>query len=276
MALAKTIGETVLEELNCFAVSGSRPDPFTTARLRREIDKLEKVEPMGALLCRGILFSIEGQASEAIGAFEEILSYVPDDPNMHQNYGHSLAKLKMTNLAHKHYIIAADNSSESTSALVDLAETAQVVFRPTDFITVLERNAHKADAEKLMANADVQNSYTVSELFKELEIDEDDANKLSTVAEGICIRYDLSIANGYFRRTSMYGSSKLTFYAGIEGDSDLICDLNIEFCDKLIDEDIGHLLTDISYVFVPYQPADVDVLTQKASKMHKDHAHGHH
>ncbi|UZE12807.1 tetratricopeptide repeat protein [Pseudomonas sp. B21-053] len=272
MALAKTIGETVLEELNYFAVSGSKPDPFTIARLRREISKLEKVEPIGALLCQGILFSIENNAEEAIRAFEEILSYDPNNPDMNQNYGHSLAKLKMANSAQKHYIIAADHSLESTSALIDVAETAQVVFRPTDFTEALERNAHKADVEKLMQNADVQNCFTVAELFKEFGIDEADANKIGLSAERICVQRDLSVMNGYFRRTGMYGSSKLTFYAGIEGDSDTICDMNIDLSDSIIDNDAGHILAEISYIFVPYHAGDAAILIAGAPTMHKDNA----
>lgn len=272
MALAKTIGETVLEELNFFAVSGTQPDPFTIARLRREIGKLEKVEPLGALLCQGILFSIEKNATEAIRVFEEILSYDPQNSDMNQNYGHSLAKLQMANLAQKHYVIAADNSIDSTSALVDVAETAQVVFRPSDFMQALERNAHKANIEELMKNPDVQNCFTVSELFSELDIKDDDANLISISAESVCIKNGLSVTNGYFRRTGMYGSSKLTFYAGIEGDSDLICNMNIQLCDSLIDNDAGHILSDISYIFVPYHEADTDVLAARAVQMHKDHA----
>ena len=266
MAVAQTICNTVLEQLNVFSLSGTQPDPFTAIRLRREIEKLEKVDSMAALLCSGILYSVEKDVQNAIETFEQILTYAPDDANMHHTYAHALAKFRMANAAHQHYLIAVAHGDECTRALIDLAETAQMIFRPSEFMDAFEKNAQRADVEYLQKNVDVLRAIRLNKLFIELQIAEDDANRLYCAAESIFIENDLLVKSGYFKRTGIYGGSQLTFYAAIAGNVEFISEVNLTFCDRVIDLDAGHILKDISFVFVPYSEQDDHNLDVSAEK----------
>lgn len=255
MAVAKTICDTVLDELNAFSTSNTRPDRFTANRLRREISKLEQADFVAAQLCMGILYTIERNANDAISVFESLLQYSPDDTSLHQNYAHSLAKLRMANAAYLHYRIAADNASESTELLIDLAEISQVVCRPLEFMEVLERNLHKADGESLKANIDVQRTIRIAKLFEDAGLSDDDANSIYTAAEELYVEHNLVIDTGYFRKTDIFGSSTLTFYAELSLEDDFIHDLNDRLCDRVVDLDVSHLLKNLTYVFVAHTPS---------------------
>ncbi|MHC8404275.1 hypothetical protein [Pseudomonas sp. TMB3-21] len=265
MAVAKTICEAVLEELNAYSTSATRPDRFTAARLRREIAKLEQADFMAAHLCLGILYTIERDADAALSEFEELLRYTPDDVNLHQNYAHSLAKLRMANAANVHYRIAADGAAESTEFLIDLAETSQIICRPQEFMEVLKRNKHKADEETLSKNIDVKRIIRISNLFEEAGLSDDDANSVYTAAEELFIEHNLEIESGYFRKTGMYGSSTLTFYAELSREPEFIHGLNECFCDRIVDMDASHLLKDLTYVFVAHTPITKEVMTPNCS-----------
>ena len=254
MAVAKTICESVLEELNAYSTSNTRPDPFTANRLRREITKLENADFMAAHMCSGILYTIERKPNDAIAEFEELLKYAPDDPSLHQNYAHSLSKFRMANAANLHYRISADNAADPTEVLIDFAETSQVVCRPHAFMEVLNRNMPRADEEALKANIDVRRVIRIANLFEEAGLSDDDANSVYSATEQLFIDHDLEIKTGYFRRTSMYGSSTLTFFAELAVEDDLIHDINEDLCDRMVDLDVAHLLKDLTYVFVAHTP----------------------
>lgn len=254
MAVAKTICDTVLGELNAHVQSNTRPDPFTAARLRREIGKLEQADYMQARLCLGILLTLERKADEAIQVFEGMLEYAPEDPDLHQNYAHSLAKLRLANSANDHYKAAVEHAPEATEALIDLAETSQIVFKPCEFMSTLKSNLHKANADKLKENIEVQRAIRIAKLFEEVGITDHIANKIYLATEGFFTEHNLVLESGYFRRTAMYGSSTLTFYAELSCDSDFIHSLNEQLCDRLVDHDVAHLMKDLTYVFVAHSP----------------------
>lgn len=273
MAVAKTICDTVLDELNSFSTSNTRPDPFTALRLRREISKLEQADFMAAHLCMGILYTIERKANDAISEFEALLKYSPEDATLHQNYAHTLAKLRMANAAHQHYRISADIASECTELLIDLAEISQVVCRPLEFMEVLKRNLHKANEEILKENIDVKRAVRIANLFEEVGLSDNDANSIYTAAEELYIEHDLEIYTGYFRKTNIFGSSALTFYAELSLEDDFIHDLNERLCDRVVDLDVSHLLKDLTYVFVAHTPnSKQDEFPQNRS-MDLKHAH---
>lgn len=273
MAVAKTICDTVLDELNAFSTSNTRPDPFTATRLRREISKLEQADFMAAQLCMGILYTIERNATDAISVFESLLKYNPDDASLHQNYAHSLAKFRMANAAHLHYRTSADIFSDPTEVLIDLAEISQTVCRPLEFIEVLERNLHKSDADTLKENIDVRRAVRIAKLFKEVGISDNDANSVYTAAEALYVEHDLKIDTGYFRQTSAYGSSNLTFYAELSLEDDFIHDLNDRLCDRVVDLDVSHLLKDLTYVFVAHTPSTKSEELLQNCSMDLKHAH---
>jgi tetratricopeptide (TPR) repeat protein len=252
MAVAKTIGDTVLEELNAHVRSDTRPDPFTAARLRREIARLENVDFMPARLCMGILLTLEGKVKKAIAVFDELLSYAPSDPGLHQNYGHSLAQMRLVNLAHEHYKSALEFAPEATSILTDLAETAQIIFRPLEFIELMESHSHKSDSEILLNNEHVQRVSRLAEAFTRLEISDESANQIYSCVEPIFCNREIQVKSGHFRETGSYGSSKLTFYAEVSGDDDLIYEINEELCDNIVENDAGHLLKELTFVFVSH------------------------
>ncbi|MCE1007224.1 hypothetical protein [Pseudomonas monteilii] len=273
MAVAKTICDTVLEELNSHVHSDTQPDPFTAARLRREITKLEQADYMQARLCLGILLTLERKAKQAFEVFEEMLRYTPEDPGLHQNYGHSLAKLRFANLANSHYKAAVEYSPEATEVLIDLAETAQIAFRPCEFMSVLKANIHKANSEVLGENVDVQRAIRLAKLFEDVGISDETANSIYLAAEGLFIEHELLIEAGYFRKTGMYGSSTLTFYAELSCDDDFIHRLNDELCDRLVDFDVAHLLNNLTFLFIAHKPNTKDTSVPNCSMdlKHADH-----
>lgn len=273
MAVAKTICDTVLDELNAISASNTRPDRFTANRLRREITKLEQADFVAAQLCMAILYTIERNAKDAISVFESLLKYSPDDASLHQNYAHSLAKLRMANAAYLHYRISADIASESTEALIDLAEVSQIVFRPLEFMEVLERNLHKADEETLKANIDVKRAIIIAKLFEEVCLSDNDANSIYTAAEELYVEHDLNVGEGYFRKTSIFGSSTLTFYSELSLEDDFIHDLNDRLCDRVVDLDVSHLLKDLTYVFVAHSPSTKPEEFPQNCSMDLKHAH---
>lgn len=256
MAVAKTIADDILAELNHFSLSGTKPDAFTSARLKREIGKLGNVDFIGHLLCDAILATIDGRKDDAFRNFTEILKYQPDSADMHQNFGYSLAKFRRMNEAHEQYLLAVDSSDQTMKLLADLAESSQIVFRPGDLTMALERNEKKVDFDLLSSNSDFRRALKLAQLFKEFGIDEDEANQLYTTVEQICEENSVTVVTGFFRVTGMQGGSTLSFYASIEGDSDFISEMNLNFCDKVIDNDQGHILKDIAYVFVPINLED--------------------
>jgi len=274
MAVAKTICDTVIAELNAHVESNTRPDPFTTARLRREIGKLEKADYMQSRLCLGILFTLERNAGEAISAFEDMLQYAPEDPDLHRNYAHSLAKLRLANSANEHYKAAIEYAPEATETLIDFAETSQKVFRPCEFLSVLKANGHKANTETLKANIDVQRAVRLANLFEEVGITDTTANQIYLATEDFFIEHDLMVPSGYFRKTAMYGSSTLTFYAELSRDPDFIHSLNEQLCDRLVDLDLAHTMRDLTYVFVAHTPEDTKesiALTCSTDLKHANH-----
>lgn len=259
MAVAKTICDTLLAELNAFSTSQAVPDPFTAVRLRREIANLAKVNEMEAHFCSGILYTIERKAREAISEFEQLLAYNPDDANSHQNYAHSLGKLRFSNAAFDHYVIAADNFSDSTEVIIDLAEIAQVVFKPLEFFKVLERNRHKIDREQLKANLNFQWISRLAKLFKEVGITDDIANSIYSAVEQIFVDSNILIKQGYFRKTGIFGGATITFYAELLCDAETIYELNDELCDRFVENDVSHLLKDMTYIFVSHSTATSEI-----------------
>ncbi|KEY87842.1 hypothetical protein MBA34_17915 [Pseudomonas capeferrum] len=251
MAVAKTISDTLVEELNILANSGSILDPFTSARLRRDIKKLESAHFIAARICLGILYTIENNAEKSLSTFEETLSLDPSDRNIHTNYAHALSKFRKPEAACRHYKIAADLSPDH-HALIDLAEAAQIIFKPRIFSETIKSNLDKIDIDALEKNINARATLQLATLFEQNNISDDEANKIYKIAESIMSERNIGFKKGNFRRTDNYGGSTVTFYAAIEGSADLIHELNETLCDRIVDFDACHILKDIMYVFIPY------------------------
>lgn len=272
MAVAKTIAENLLEELNRFSASNTQPDPFTSARLKREINKLGNVDFVGRLLCDAILATVEKREEDAIRNFEEILKYSPDNGNMHHNYAYTLAKLDRMNDAHEHYIAAVETASNINKLLLDLAESSLIVLRPGDLVSALERSSGRIDIPTLMLEKEIARAIDLSKLFDDVELDQSEANQIYTSASKLIREQSLEIMAGYFRGTGVHGGAKITFYSSIGGDGGFVADMNMMLCDRLIDDGLGHLLKNFTYVFVPYNQPDEDWLNSRVTMNGIEHA----
>ncbi|RZI27700.1 hypothetical protein [Pseudomonas orientalis] len=260
MAVAKTIAENVLEELNRFSTTDTMPDAFTSARLRREIAKLGKVDVVGKQLCDAILATVEGREADARRNFIDILKYQPDNPDMHQNFAYSLSKFGRISEAHKHYLATVDHTDQTAKLLIDLAESSLIVYRPGDLVAALERNSKKINMDDIVESGNIRKALQLHELFTALDIDENESNQIYNTTEEFKLENNLKVVSGYFRSTGAYGGAKITFYASIEGDSEYISEMNMRFCDKLIDNDQGSILKNVTYAFVPFNESDMDWL----------------
>jgi tetratricopeptide (TPR) repeat protein len=227
---------------------------------------------MTSLLCEAILATILLRKDEAIKKFREILGYQPEDADTHQNFGHTLLRFQDMNGAHSCYLNALKYSDEPTQLIFDLADTAQIIFRPSDLAAAVDAYNEKLDIEMLLTNGDFSAAMKLADLFQSTEINEEHANQIYTSAEKIFIRHDVIVQCGFFRMTEGFGGSKLTFYANIEGDSDFVAKINIELADQLIDDDHGGALRDVSMVFVPYHPSSIQMMNESREAARAKHA----
>ncbi|PIO95971.1 hypothetical protein CBI55_03350 [Pseudomonas syringae] len=273
MAVAKTIADTILEELNHFSTTDKRPDSFTSARLKREIRKLENIDYTAKILCDAILATIEGRQKEALDNFSEILKYDPDNSSMHQNFAYSLAKFGMISEAHQHYLAAVDNSPNTNKLLMDLAESSLVIHRPGDFASAFKRNSEKVNTRELMQVRVISRALKLAALFADEEISDDDSHNMYKTAKEFRDEFKVKVINGYYRNTGMYDGPKVTFYATIEGDWEQVMDANMRLADRVIDKDQGHLLKEVTHIFVPMNAEDAEWMssTDKQSVSNAGH-----
>jgi len=257
MAVAKTISDTLVEELNILANSGSPLDQFTSARLRRDIKNLESAHFIAARICLGILYTIENNVEKSLSTFEETLTLDPNDHNIHTNYAHALTKFKKPEEACLHYKVAAELSPDHYT-LIDLAEAAQIIFKPRIFSDTVKSNLNTIDLDALEANINARATLQLASLFEQNNISDEDANRIYKIAASVMRDRDISFEKGNFRRTDNYGGSTVTFYAAVEGTASLIHELNETLCDRIVDSDACHILKDIMYVFIPYHRAQTD------------------
>ena len=251
MAVAKTIADTLLEELNVYSVSGETPDPFTSSRLRREIKKLESTHFISARICLGILFTIEKNSKNAISTFEEIARYEPKDPNIHLSYAHSLSAFKMKVLACHHYKLAAQLMPNSIESLLGLAETARDIFKPREFTSTL--NSCDPDfVENLLNHPEAHQAFLMASLFETNRVSDEDANKIYSIAQEILQSNNIFFEQGNIKQTDIYGGPTVTFYSGLAQSDDLIFTLNEQLCDRIVDADAAHILKHVTYVFVSH------------------------
>lgn len=272
MAVPKTIADDLLGELNRFATQKIVPDAFTSARLKREIGKLANADFMTSLLCEAILATITLRKGDTIRKFEEILRYQPEDADTYQNFGHSLLRFQDVNGAHSCYMKALEHSEKPSQVISDLADTAQIIFRPTDLTRALDKYGESLDITSLYKNDDFAAALKLAQLFERLKVDEGLANQIYTSAEKVFIRRNVRVNCGYFRLTGAFGGSKLTFYANIEGDSDFVSETNIELADQIIDDDHGAALPEVSMVFVPYHPSSTQMMREERDAVRATYA----
>ncbi|WP_122572413.1 hypothetical protein [Pseudomonas viridiflava] len=250
MAMPKTIADSLLEELNSYSTAEDRPDPFTTARLKRKSAELAKVDPIGGLLCEAILLTLEGDYRKVVSNFREILVYRPEDSDMYENFGNSLGRLDHLSEAHDQYIKALEFCSDSTSILVALAKNSLVTFRTEDFIQAYEVHGEKAD-QTALANSDVCKEVIGLHLtFEKFKVDSRQAAKLYDLAEEVCQSFRKPPPSGNLRHTAPYSGATLTFYGDIKGSFSEVADMNFALCDLAIEREAGHILREFSYVFV--------------------------
>jgi tetratricopeptide (TPR) repeat protein len=224
------------------------------------------------LVCDAILATVENREEDAVSNFEEILKYNPDNGNMHQNYAYTLAKFGRMNDAHKHYLAAADNTSNISKLLLDLAESSLIVLRPGDLVSALERNSEKFDLEKLLLEKDIARAVELYRLFDEVELDQNETNKIYTSVSNFISMHELDLMAGYFRKTGAHGGAKLTFYSGIAGDGSFVADINMMLCDHLIDDGLNHILKNLTYVFIPSNQRDESWLNNTLAADGVEHA----
>ncbi|MFK7700436.1 hypothetical protein [Pseudomonas caspiana] len=265
MAVAKTIADSVLGELNSFSSRHMVPDPFTTARLRREIAKLENVDVPASLLCEAILLTLEKKYEDVVSTFETIFEMLPEEADMHENFGNSLARLGRVADAHDAYLNALKYSNEPTSILMELAATTLVTFGTDEFMDALNNSAEKSDTAKILNSEFVSEAIKLHGLFEELEVSPSAAKSVYRSAEKVCLAFDKKINSGRFMSLSSYGGARVAFYAGIVGTAEIIADMNFALADQLIDDEQGDLLSMMSFVYIPAnQESLVDMESQHA------------
>lgn len=250
MAVAQTIADSLLTELNRYSAEGTKPDPFTTARLRRSIEKLSKVDHVGGLLCEAILLTFENQYALVVDKFEEIFKFLPEDADMHENFGNSLGRLNHMWEAQDQYNEALRFSRDPASIIKEMAKSSCITFRIHDVMRALEQIEDPELREKLIESQDVADALELNTYIEEAGVTSHDVSSIYYHAERVCHEYNKSVPLGYLQLTSQFSGPNLTLYAEVDGSATDIANMNFALCDILIDADLGTLFDKVSYVFI--------------------------
>lgn len=251
MPLPKTICTELLDELNGYVGQNQVPDPFTLARLKRQIKTLMNSSPADAYLCHGILHTLNKDIQGVRDSFKQVFFHLPNDSDMHYNFAGSLLRLGFANESLDHFMQALACNRASRAILLEIVNAAHVTFRMDTLLNAMDMYVRASQDESIMDDQEVQGALEIASILQELEIAPTTINGVYQAAESVLVKFSKTIERVRLLESKNLGGSLISVYAGIQTDPETISAMNMDLADELIDRDLADLAPSVSYAFTP-------------------------
>jgi len=230
---AETKSNQLVDEISILFAGNKQLDPFTLARLKREAEKVVKVEPDYGYCILGMLACLEVDA-EACKKNHELsikLSYDPaHDLIYRENYSRSLNYLGMSNEAYQE-IKKALNLYENNPDLLELAINTAIesgnssdIYRYYEVLCkILPRNENKQIIDILK----------VAGHFKESGINDDIASSLVKLADELVFKNKLRCGSRLFFTDESESENNIYCFIEVNADFSKVVEMNMDLCEKI-------------------------------------------